>query len=113
MKDKTFTAELPACVTAYFAAANAGDAVAAAASFAPDAVVHDENRTHRGPATIAAWIEETSRKYQPVVEPLHWVSEAGRHRVTGKVSGAFPGSPVELDFEFTVADGKILQLAIQ
>lgn len=113
MKDKKFSIALPAVVAAYLAAANAGDAVAAAACFAPEAVVRDEGHTHRGRAAIAAWIEETTRKYQPVTEPIRCVTAAGRHDVTGKVSGAFPGSPVELEFEFTVTDGKIVQLEIK
>ncbi len=113
MKAQSFSIVLPAPIAAYWTAANAGDAVAAAASFAPEAVVRDEGHTHRGRAAIAAWIEETTRKYQAVTEPIRCVTAAGRHDVTGKVSGNFPGSPVELEFEFTVANGEIVQLEIK
>lgn len=113
MKAQVFSIELPAPIAAYWTAANAGLGAAAAACFAPEAVVRDESHVYRGRAAIAAWIEETTRKYQSVVEPLRCATEAGRHGVIGKVSGSFPGSPVELEFEFTVADGKIVQLEIK
>lgn len=105
--------DLPAPVAAYWTAANAGDTVAAAASFAPDATVQDEGHTHRGADAIAGWIEQTTQAAHPVVEPLRHTTEAGRLLVTGKVSGSFPGSPVELDFAFTLANGQISKLEIK
>jgi hypothetical protein len=105
--------ELPACIAAYWTAANVGDSVAAASHFAADAVVHDEGGVYRTPQAIAAWIEETTRKHHPVVEPRRCEIADGRHRIAAKVSGTFPGSPVELDFEFTVVNEKITQLEIK
>jgi ketosteroid isomerase-like protein len=105
--------DLPAAVAAYWAAANVGDRAAAAGCFAADAVVQDEGKTYRGPEAIAGWVEHTTQAAHPMVEPLRSAAEAGRLLVTAKVSGAFPGSPVELDFEFTLADGKIAKLEIK
>jgi hypothetical protein len=107
------TIDLPAPVVAYWTAANAGDSAAAAACFAADATVRDEGHTHRGAAAIAGWIEQTTQAAHPVVDPLRCAAEAGRLLVTAKVSGFFPGSPVELDFEFTLAAGKIAKLEIK
>lgn len=105
--------DLPAPVAAYWTAANAGDIEAAAASFATDARVLDEGKTHRGTAAIAGWIAETTRAAQPVVEPLRSTADGERLHVTAKVSGSFPGSPVELDYDFTFANGKIQSLEIK
>lgn len=114
MKTKnTSMIDLPAPVAAYWTAANAGDSAAAAACFAPDATVQDEGHTRRGADAIAGWIEQTTQAAHPVVEPLRHTTEAGRLLVTGKVSGSFPGSPVELDFAFTLANGKISKLEIK
>lgn len=105
--------DLPAPVAAYWTAANAGDCVAAAGCFAAAATVRDEGHTHRGSEAIAGWIEQTTRSAHPAVEPLRCAADAGRLLVTAKVSGSFPGSPVELDFEFTLANGKIEELEIK
>lgn len=105
--------DLPAPVAAYWAAANAGDGATAAACFAADATVADEGKTHVGTEAIVGWVEQTTRASRPVVEPLRCAAEAGRFLVTARVSGSFPGSPVELDFEFTLAGGKIAKLEIK
>lgn len=103
---------LPAAIATYWAEANAGRAASAAACFADDAEVHDEGHTHRGPAAIQTWIEETARKYQPQVEPLRVAETDGRLLVGARVSGGFPGSPVELDFVFTLRAGRIATMTI-
>ena len=103
---------LPSPVTAYFDAANAGNADAAAACFTPEARVHDESRDHVGRGSIRRWIEETSRSYQPEMQPLRAAPEGERLVVTARVSGAFPGSPIELDFAFTLAGDAIAALDI-
>lgn len=105
--------DLPACVAGYWSAANAGNSAAAAGCFTADAMVLDEGKTHQGSTAIEEWIEQTTQASHPTVEPLRSASEAGRLLVTAKVSGSFPGSPVELDFEFTLADGKISKLEIK
>jgi len=77
-----------------------------------NAVVQDEGNTHRGSEAIARWIGETTLTAHPVVEPLRSAAVEGRLLVTAKVSGSFPGSPVDLNFEFTLAKGKIVKLQI-
>lgn len=104
---------LPAPVGAYWTAANAGDSAAATGCFAVDATVQDEGNTYRGSEAIARWIEQTTRAAHPVVEPLRCAAGPGRLLVTARVSGSFPGSPVELEFEFTLANGKIAKLEIK
>jgi len=113
MKAGDHSLKLPEVIAAYWAAANAGRSEAAAAFFSADAVVHDEGQCHRGTAAIRAWIEVTTQKYQPVVEPLGVKLESGKHLIAARVSGTFPGSPVELDYEFTLQDGKVRSLEVK
>ena len=106
-------AELPEPIRAYLDGSNAHDAAACVACFAPDAVVMDEGRERRGAADIRAWKEEVIEKYHALVEVVGVAGDkAGRLIVTGRVSGNFPGSPVDLRYGFTLADGKIARLEI-
>jgi hypothetical protein len=106
------TSKLDAPIKSYIEAANAHDVDAVARCFADDAVVTDEGRDRRGAAAIRDWADEVSRKYRPTVELLSAVAVSGRTVVTGRVSGDFPGSPVDLRYEFTVDGEKITRLEI-
>ena len=99
-------------VANYIAAANAQDIAAVIACFGKTAVVHDEKRERRGIAAIREWAVEVKEKYQPTVEVLGAEERDGRTIVTGRVSGNFPGSPVELRYAFTVTGGRIDRLEI-
>lgn len=107
------TMKLPATLANYIEAANAGAGAAAVEFFSESAVVQDEGAEHRGHAAIRAWIEETAGKYQFRIVPLA-MRQSHDHRVLRcRVSGNFPGSPAELDFDFVLSEGKIVRLAIQ
>ena len=103
---------LPAVIAAYWAAANAGRVADAAACFAPEAVVQDEGQRHVDSAAIAAWITATTQKYHPVVTPLRCEEKSGRTHVAARVSGSFPGSPLEFEFVFSLRADRIAELAI-
>ena len=104
--------KLAPAVAGYIAAANSQDVDAVAACFVDDALVHDESQDRRGTAAIRAWAEEVSRKYRPTVEVLEASEEGGAVLVVGRVSGQFPGSPVDLRYAFTVNGNKIERLEI-
>lgn len=104
---------LPQVLSDYYAAVNDGRTDDAAACFAADALVHDESQDRQGQEAIRAWIAETTQKYQPQVEVIGMREADGAFVTTGRVSGTFPGSPLELEYSFTVNDGKISHLAIQ
>jgi hypothetical protein len=106
------TTTLARPVAAYIAEANAQNVDAVTACFAEDAVVRDEGRSRRGSAAIREWAEEASRTYHPIVEVIHAVVMDDRTILTGRVSGNFPGSPVELRYVFTLEGGKIAHLEI-
>jgi hypothetical protein len=105
------TIHLPQPVAAYFAADTA-DGEAVSRCFSEDGVVIDEKRTHRGRTAIARWKTEASRKYTYVAEPLAVDESEGRIRVTCRVTGNFPGSPVDLRFFFVLGGDTIASLEI-
>jgi SnoaL-like domain len=81
--------------------------------FAEDAVVRDEGKTIEGLAAVKQWKAETKKKYQHTIEPLAFVQKDGRIIVTNRLTGNFPGSPIDLDFVFTLDGNKIRSLDIQ
>jgi len=100
-------------IAIYIAAENRGDTEAMAECFAEDAVVRDEGRTIKGLAAIKRWKAETKEKYQHTVEPLASVQEGDKTIVTNRLTGNFPGSPIELQFIFKLDGDKIASLEIQ
>ena len=104
--------ELPEAIAAYFAGSNAHDADACAACFTDDAFVLDENRERQGITAIRDWKAEVTMKYLPVVEIILLTRAGGRIVVTGRVSGNFPNSPVDLRYDFTLKGEKIARLEI-
>ena len=109
---KTTTTHLPPAVTEYLAAANRHDAAVAAECFAAGATVHDENHDYTGRDAIRGWIEETSRKYRPTFTLMRTSMREDQVSLSVAVAGQFPGSPVTLDYEMRLRDGKISALNI-
>lgn len=74
--------------------------------------MRDENQTIQGLAAIKQWKAETKKKYQHTIEPLSSVQKEGKTIVTNRLAGNFPGSPIELEFVFTLDGNKIASLEI-
>ena len=104
---------LPKPIAAYFAAEKAGDAGALARCFASDGVVHDEGGAFTGRAAIEQWNTTARAKYHHTVVPLGATERDGAIVVIGRVSGQFPGSPVELRHGFRLDGEKIASLEIR
>ncbi|PYL15484.1 MAG: polyketide cyclase [Verrucomicrobia bacterium] len=104
---------LPKPIALYVAAENSGDGNLFDQCFAEDAVVRDEGKTIDGLAAIKKWKAETKKKYQHTVEPLKLVDKDGKAIVTNRLTGNFPGSPIELEFVFIVRGDKIVSLEIR
>jgi hypothetical protein len=102
---------LPEPIAAYFDA-DKRDAEAVARCFTKQAVVKDEGRTHTGVAAIRAWKSAASAKYTYTSEPFAVDQKDGGYVVTSRLTGNFPGSPVNLRFAFRVERGKIASLQI-
>ncbi|WP_116809222.1 nuclear transport factor 2 family protein [Steroidobacter cummioxidans] len=103
---------LPEPIEAYFAA-DRRDGHAVARCFTNDGVVIDEGRTHAGLAAIEAWKTAASAQFPYISEPLALEQKDRTHIVTSKVTGDFPGSPVNLRYAFTLERGKIASLEIK
>ena len=106
--------ELPAPIASYIDAENGGETAALARCFVANAVVKDEGRTIVGLVAIQQWMAETRAKYQHHLQPRHCVeTDAGAVIVTNRLSGSFPGSPIDLEFVFRLDRDKITQLDIR
>ncbi len=103
---------LPKTVANYLAAVEAKDADMLALCFADDALVHDEGRDYRGLDAIKSWMQETQTKYKYVMKPLDASVSGKTVKLRARLTGEFPGSPVDLDFRFTLANDKISSLEI-
>lgn len=102
---------LSPAIAGFFQAHNSGKTDDFLDLFTADAVVQDEEREHRGGA-IKVWIDGAIAKYQPQADVTK-LTEAGQQTIaTTQVSGNFPGSPVQLHYQFTLKDGKIAALTI-
>ncbi len=103
--------KLPEPIAAYFNADKRDDE-AIARCFTTRAIVKDEGQTHCGPAAIKAWKTEASAKYSYSSEPFAVEQKNGEHIVTCRLTGSFPGSPVDLRFVFRLERMKIAFLEI-
>jgi hypothetical protein len=72
-----------------------------------------ETTTIEGLAAIKQWKAETRKKYQHTVEPLASAQKEGKTIVTNRLTGNFPGSPIDLEFVFTLTGDKIASLEIR
>ena len=104
--------DLPTPIAIYIAAENRGDAEALAQCFAEHAVVRDEGQVIEGLAAIKRWKAETKKKYQHTMEPLASVQKDDKTIVTNRLTGKFPGSPIEVRFVFSLEGDKITSLEI-
>jgi len=104
---------LPATIDLYFTSENAHDPSAIDRCFAAGADVRDEGKTFNGIAAIKTWRVETGEKYHHTVEPRIVSTRDGKVVVTAKVSGDFPGSPINLEHIFEIEGGRIVSLEIR
>ena len=103
---------LPHPIAAYYSAGEAHDFEALALCFAPDGAVRDEGAVQTGRAAIAAWAANAYAQYKHESEVLGSREQDGVHIVSVRVSGQFPGSPVQLTQRFDLAEGEIRSLEI-
>ena len=102
---------LPEPIAAYFAA-DRRDSEAIARCFTQDAVVKDEGHTYTGVMAIKPWKAESAVKYTYTSEPFALEWRDGMTIVTSRLTGNFPGSPVDLRFFFRLERGRIASLEI-
>src|ERR1700682_4729298 len=103
--------KLPEPLAAYFAGHDNHDVDAMIGPFADGAIVKDEGHERRGLPAIRKWMEEANTKTS-VTTLINAAETDANPTVTGRVSGNFPGSPIDLRFIFTLDQGKITRLEI-
>ena len=106
------TIKLPGIIKKYVDASNAHDVKSIVSCFSEDAVVRDEEKELRGKKAIEEWIVKTIEKYKFQFKPRSVKEDDAEVVVAVEVSGSFDGSPVTLDYHFTIENEKISSLTI-
>lgn len=104
---------LPAPLERYLAADAARDPRALAECFTRDAVVRDERRSHVGHDAIREWKAHADATVPYRLTPLGFARQGTQWKLLARVSGEFPGSPVELMHVFEVEEDRIASLEIR
>lgn len=102
---------LPKLIDLYFTA-DRNDSNAVAKCFTENAVVKDEGHKHKGIEAINQWRTAASEKNKFTSEPFACEQKGGKTVVTGRVTGNFPGSPIDLRYFFGLEGNKIASLEI-
>jgi SnoaL-like domain len=106
------TISLPPSVQDFFDGKNARNLPLALSGFSSNPVVKDEHHAYLGHDAIAKWLMASTAKYDDQVTVQSVEQDGSDIVVFGEVAGTFAGSPIVLRFRFSMADGKISQLAI-
>ncbi len=104
------TLTLPEPVAAYFAAEHKPEALARC--FTSQAVMKDDGHTYVGVDAIKAFMAAASAKYSATSIPFASEREDGFQIVRAKVTGNFPGSPIDFSYRFRLERGLIASLEI-
>lgn len=102
---------LPEPIAAYFSA-DRRDGRAVARCFTEQGLVTDEKQRYVGPAAIEAWRDTVANRFSYSVDLLKCEARGRQFIVTGRVTGNFPGSPVDLRYMFSLEHDKIAALEI-
>ncbi|KRC34400.1 nuclear transport factor 2 family protein [Acidovorax sp. Root219] len=102
---------LPEPIAAYFAAEHNPEALARC--FTAQAVMKDDGHTYTGVDAIKAFMAEASARYSATTVPFALEREDGFHMAKAKVTGNFPGSPIDLSYRFRLERGLIAALEIK
>lgn len=106
--------ELPAVVRTYLVAHRVSDVATALETFATNAVVIDEGRTHAGRDEIAAWLDKAGSEYSYTTEFSRAVTIGAAYtEVIQHLEGNFPGGVADLHFRFTLDGEFISRLVIE
>jgi SnoaL-like domain len=112
MKETIESLSLPKPIADYFTADKGGDSETLSQCFTENAIVKDEGHTYEGRAAIKQWKTDTSINYEYTSEPFDCQQEGGKTVVASRLTGNFPGSPVDLRFIFALEGGKIASLEV-
>jgi ketosteroid isomerase-like protein len=104
---------LPELISRYLVAHQARDLDGAIACYTEDATVIDEGNTYRGPQQIRDWLATAASEYTYTIEltGARRIDEE-RYVAIHHLEGNFPGGVADLQFSFTLRDGRLSQLTI-
>jgi len=105
--------DVPDAVAEYLAAEEAKDADALASSFTEDGTVHDEGQDYLGCDSIRQWKQAADAKYRYVLQTINVQTFGDFVTVRARLTGDFPGSPVEVDHIVRLSSDKIASLEIR
>ncbi len=105
--------DVPKPVGEYLAAEEAKDADALSRCFTEDGTVHDEGQDYHGRHSIRQWKQAADAKYRYVLRMVNVRTFGELVTVRARLTGDFPGSPVELDHIFKLSGDKIASLEIR
>ncbi|MFC3802361.1 nuclear transport factor 2 family protein [Cohnella sp. GCM10012308] len=103
---------LPQPIATYYHASDIFDEDLLASCFAEDAILVDVGKEFLGPEVISKFILKANRDAACKTEITNCMEENDQMVVTATISGNFNGSPLPLDFHFTLNNGKIKALNI-
>src|SRR6266436_130499 len=112
-EENTMALDVPGPVAAYLAGEVAKDADAISCCFTEDGSVHDEGRDYRGRDSIRQWKQAADEKYRYALQMVNAQTHGNEVTVRARLTGEFPGSPVELDHIFKLSNNKIASLEIR
>ena len=107
------TLDIPEPVAAYLAAEETKDADALSRCFAENGTVNDEGQDYRGRVAIRQSKQAADEKCRYALQTINAQTYGDRVTVRAKLTGQFPGSPIELDHIFKLSNGKIASLEIR
>jgi hypothetical protein len=104
---------VPDVVHRYFELDEGRDIESIVDLFVEDATVVDEGEARHGRPEIHAWQAGPASKYTYTTEILATESIGpDRYRVSGRLTGNFPGRTADLKWDFTIAGERIASLVI-
>jgi hypothetical protein len=106
------TLSVPKPVADYLAAEQAKDAGRLSLCFTINGLVHDEGHDYRGRDAIRQWKQAADHKYCHTMQPLSAQTRGNEITMRARLTGDFPGSPVELNHFFKLSNDKIASLEI-
>jgi ketosteroid isomerase-like protein len=112
-EENSMALDLPEPVAEYLAAEKAKDADALSCCFTEDGTVHDEGQDYHGRDSIRQWKQAADAKYRYVLQTINVRTYGDLVTVRARLTGEFPGSPVELDHIFKLSNDKIASLEIR
>ncbi|MFT4146221.1 MAG: nuclear transport factor 2 family protein [Mobilitalea sp.] len=104
---------LPQPIAAFYHASDVYNDDLLASCFAEDAMLVDEGEEYYGPKAVSGHILKANRDAKVMTEIKDCIVKNGETVVTAIISGNFEGSPIPLDFHFTLNNGKIKTLNIE